>query len=402
MKSWPSLEAKLGTPPVLEEVEGGAEASDAYAADQEIAARVDAFHAELVALDSANTQLTGRDSKAYGLYLNHWRQGFDLNNRLYDRTFAALYGLDLPQKQQDARVWQAYVDYARGEQGVLEDYRKKVPGLGLPGEIGASVESHLQEEADDGIALAAEFRAYLRKHPPGLADVSLYNGPLADYDLPAGGTLLTAFQRRGELTRTLVDGVADLTGQAGAGAVEPGGPFVGDAYREQIIEISRHRTKPEPTWLEAQLWMLHRIREIEDTPEEAYAEARATIYLQAEEDEPRNYFQRLLPIIGALRSSAPAYGDRDDKRSFESLRTWALDQLSRPAPTFMEPTRRLAADELEGITTTDADEALYQDMSKLLKRFERALRDDARTLDGRRKLESAVRRAVEGTLPATE
>src|SRR5262245_48911113 len=68
LRTWPSLRAQLAEPPVLEPLEGGAQASKAYAAATEIADRFDAIHAELLALESANHELNDRRATVYKMW----------------------------------------------------------------------------------------------------------------------------------------------------------------------------------------------------------------------------------------------------------------------------------------------------------------------------------------------
>ena len=402
---WPDLRDVLVDPPALEGVEGGTEASKEYAAASEIATRVAAFRKELVALQSVGRALPAAAGDLYSAYIKNYGPLLKLDRAIFDRL-SAMGVLDFDktpaqQKRLEVQVPRAWLASEKKVIANLRTYRRTLARITLPGPFGRSIAAYMGEESAQALALHEEFVDYLRTTPPRKSNVGLYNKRVNKANLLYDAAASAAWKRRGTLTSGLAAGVAALARQAGAGTVDPAGPFAGDPYRAAILKTAAKRPKAaeQGRWLVDQLWLLHRVREIEETPEEAYSEARSTIVLQEINEDPRNYYGTLLAVLSGLDGIYPGSPDAGD---FAAYKRWALDQLSRPAPALLEQTRAQFAGALEKVPTTGSYERRWAAWQQMRDRTTRAMKRGARQLDSRRTLAAAVKRAVEGTRPGAD
>lgn len=398
---WPTMRDVLAGEPRLEEVTGG-DADPAYDAAQQVASRVASVHAELTALEGADFDLTGLTSDYYGPYIDAWGDLFDQGQELTDELTAggSIFDKTAAERRRfDVAVPKAYLASERKAVARLATYGRELGAVKVPGVLGRSVRAYALYELGQVRALHQEFLDYLARTPPAQAEVNLYNTRTGNAELDYDQVALVPWRTRGAVTKALATTVTGLAAQAEAAKAEPTGPFVGDVYRAQLVSAVAKRPKnalKQREWITEQMWLLHRIREIESTPDGVYERARAAVALQETGEDPRNYYSLLLTVFSG---GVPYYPGSADEKQFPAFRKWALEEMAGPAPDLLEPSRVQLVSWLEKVPTTgplferDGPYRDYREFSEKIMKKAATLLDDASTL------RPAVIRAVTLTRP---
>lgn len=395
VKAWPDLGDVVEAPALAQVEEDEAVASQPYAVATEVAGRVASFVAELDTLGGMGLDHFDVNSPLYSLESDAYSALLDLNSGLFDAVYAGT-GYD-PEGSYRARR----VELPK-EIEVFTTMSRGVERLKFRGEIGASVESYIRDELAFNVDFTNEFIDYLDTHTAATGDPGLYAGQQVSLEIYLDAALFAPWDHWPELTKGLARGIDGLATQAEDGAVDRAGPFVGDAYREAIIELGSRRPKPDletgavDRWVITQAWFLHRIREIEDTPDAAYEEAEQTIMAFDVEENARSYYDVLLEVIGGLGTHYPGSSDAAQVAPFLS---WAVEQLDQAAPEVLQSTADAVLEEVSAIPTTGAEGRRLTAHEQRTDAVEKLLRAASKTLDDRGEMGAAIVEAIGSTSP---
>ncbi|MGO1769237.1 MAG: hypothetical protein ACTHZX_04725 [Microbacterium sp.] len=270
------LEDVLDEAPELKQVEG-AESTPAYTAAQEVAE-----HAELI-----ETELRGYATSEIADPLS---DEIDDASQLAERTDAA------HAEHADTAGDTLTMSKDEGKKARIATHRAYAEAMAAA--LGDEVE--LVEKtvpADEDRGLVPSVRAFLldwlqediAHHERAAEDAgswSRFDFGYKDFtdDTDSAWMLLAAYYMDedvsagyGEQLVEVADGLA--TALAGEGDGTSPLPAIGDPYREALIEgfVSPQSDEADKSSVPWRLWMLWRIRELEDTPDDAYDQARAAL-----------------------------------------------------------------------------------------------------------------------------
>lgn len=423
------LAGTLADPPELEAVESD-EAS--YTQTQELAARIEPMLEELRLLAELDIQRENRlAEKLFSLANEEATAVFRRSTQggLVPKVTATI----LEEGRSAGRELEHRLDLRAmaGELEAWQRYRRRVANVSVDASpLFVSMLDYELGEIDYTLALYESYREHLREFGPGRADLGYYDRLWTDEDprrfLPmgvfssVGDPYIRSLQEGRRIITSLVRGIGELAkvGEVGAGA-----PSVGDAYRDAIVAgfvspLAKDKFRTYKVGYRA--WMLHRIRELEETPDETYEPAMDTLVLELTGDS-RTAYERLLAGFDGLKLlvvTSPS--DLPAVRTHLELMS---EELAGPFPPILEGTRvdfltALEAIDLEALERgyekpgkgLSISEELEQSIQAIrasdrgrdsyfeaLKRVEAVLRSGAKIVDSPKEL----RRALERTLTAT-
>ena len=385
----------LEAAPELEVVDGGAEASESYARTALVAENVQGYVDE-----------------------HTWMNGWDIRENV--RLNSVLYTITSKQYSQGLRVGAAY-EKAMSRPGDTSDKLKKAVAAevttdlrnaaGIRREIETiagedtftpSLRDHLLNEMDVAVAEGERYLEYVETVPGEAIERDLFrNGFSSGSTLPGGGVTNAPSHRTVASRELLATGLAQLLNAADGGQGRL--PRAGDIYRELILRLLDQSSQDSDAGelaIEEQLYWLWRIHEVEDTPVEAFDNARLTIKLQAKGgsglalvnvdsrfDELAAMFASMIQII------------REGPESMAANKPWIIELLDRPYPDALDDVVERAR-EAAALLSDDGSEASAELMAVgpgLLKALKRAADD----LDDIKVFRADFRAAINGTRPAT-
>lgn len=388
----------LEAAPELEAVDGGAEASESYARTALVAENVQGFVDE-----------------------HTWMQGWDIAENV--RLNTVLYEISSKQYSQSLRVGAAYEKAMSGpgdtsaklkkavaveirtELRNAAGIRRRIEGIAGEDTFTPSLRDHLLNEMDVSVAEGERYLAYVEAVPGEAIERDLFRNAFSSGStLPGGGVTNAPALRTVASRELLAEGLAQLLEAAETGQGEL--PLAGDIYRELILRLLDTSAQDADESaaelaIEEQLYWLWRIHEVEDTPVEAFDNARLTIKVQdnggsglalvnvdSRFDELAAMFASMIRII------------RDGPESMAANKPWIIELLDRPYPDVFDDVV-VRAREAATLLSDDGSPASAELMAVgpgLLKSLKRAADD----LDDLKVFRADFRAAVDGTRPPTD
>lgn len=384
----------LASPPVLAAATSDEPPAE-YAVARQVSDRVGGIVDELSAYAARGTSL-GAYYDAYDVFNVHQFAHLDLLSKASDLAFARV-GSTTPPKV-----------VLRQEVGLVDD------DLALLSDYDAGLAKVEKKYADDPMQVSAldyqraevawltdlqeEHRAYLRAAGPRSTQPA-YGTRATDAERYFTLASNTPIEDEPAVTRTLATYLDDLGTLAVAAPTElpEDAPSAGDAYRWRISEtvaptgLDDDRTAE---LLNDQLWRLYRLREIEQTPDEAFQAARDHLTLQVSAD-PRSPFETMIAVLNTLRST---YAGDEDPPTRDTI-AWAEEQLATVTPPVLAPYRDQLLALLEKVEPIADDVMEIRPWDLLTARAEKILTRAANDLDRHGPLAEQIRTAVEDTRP---
>lgn len=390
---WPSLRPLLEGAPRLEPVEapeGGTYERAAAAAE-----RVDAVVAELRAFEPFHygDDVRKQADKIYDAYYAYYQRLLRIDDRYYYRRLDVL-GSDRPDVQIDRRVAAQYADYARDLVHSDRQYAADVRRVDAPGELRSSAVGLVLDEIDWLRRFHEEWRRECRAQEA--AAYQVYKDLAFKARTSFDDVVAAAYDTRGDLTRSWARAVGRLGRLAtGSGPLPAGAPLVGDAYREQVVARATAATKSAAASRrdqDHQLWMLWRLRELEDTPADAYADARSTLVLQAVADT-RSPYEQLFETADQLRFVTTRASTEGVVRQLDQV-------LGAPVPPVLEEAWRAAGAEVQDFELRPGDvlDRITQ-ARRLRQAVLRTLIPTADLLDSDRRMTNAIEDVLAAARP---
>lgn len=388
---WPSLRPLLDAAPRLEPVE--APDGGTYERAAATAERVDAVVAELRAYEPFDYATDDLPGEVYDAYYAYYRRWLRIDDRYFEERLDTI-DPDVPPATVDRRLAAQYADYARDLVRSDRRYAAEVRRLDAPGELRRSAIAHVLAEIDWLRDFHEEWRRECRAQEA--AAFQAYKDLAFTATVAFDDVARAPYRSRGALTRSWARAVARLGRLAtGTGPLPAGAPLVGDAYREQVVaQVARASgtTEVSRRQLAAQLWMLWRLRELEDTPEAGYDEARSTLVLLPGADA-RSGYEQVFVTTDQLRSPTT-------RPSIEGV-VRQLDQfLAAPVPPVLEEAWQAAGAEVQAFELRPGDllDRIRQ-ARQLRQAVLRALIPAADALDSARRMTNAVEDVLAAARP---
>lgn len=383
----------LDAAPELESVDRGAESSDAYARTAEIAQRVQGFvdeHEWMVQWDIHEQRRV--HSELYGLA----SESSEEQSRLtadYERTMGGPGGIAVKLKK-------AMQKEVAAELELLEAARLEVEGLAGKDSFTPSLRDHLLHELDVVEALGRRYADYVEAAPASAMERDLFrNGFAGGFTLPDGAVTNAPVDRTVALRKMLA---ANLSRLARAGdRDQPELPMAGDLYRElilgQFVPPGSGDGDAHSLAVDEQLYWLWHLREIEETPDEVFTNARLTIQLQLQ--APPGMVRVNVPSrFDELAAMYAALGDVvNDPESMAFNKPWILELLERPYPDTLAEAVALAREAAE-LMTEDGSPA-PPELVAIGPELRKALEQAADRLDSTPRFRRDFRAAVSATRP---
>jgi hypothetical protein len=386
-----ALARAAGAPPQLEALSTD---DDAYAEARADADAVDALSDELALVAGSDGEADGDlYNRLYGLAADQWSRDFKRSQRQFDQVSPLVTPGRIDAPGTDRRIEGIWTRYMRAEQASWKRYARRVDRVKAKGELPRSFLDYELMEIDEAMAFRDEFLDHLREQPAELTQLGFYTSQAAKFS-PYQVPVTILWTRDKALARAFVRAIGRVARGDEAS--------VGDPYRATILSafmspLEQYRYGEGR--LTEQLWMLFRIRQLEETPEEAYRDARLTLLLQGI-DDVRNPYTRLIEIYAAGDGDMLA-GKQGPPRAFTAYLDWAHEQLSRPAPPILEPTVAAMDRGLERFPQKRS-KVVFRTLDLLVKaqrKIERDMREGAERVDSPRQLRKATAEALAATRP---
>lgn len=313
-----------------------------------------------------------------------------------------------------------------------ERYRRELANVEIDDPLVRSNQDYMISEVDLEIDIFEEYREHLRKATAAQLEYGYYDLIWPDEQpfrfapgtiFSSGGPAYFKSLFRGE---RIIDSLAgDISKIADDQEVTADSPFVGDAYRKAILAgFVSPLSKPTANELQYQVsfraWMLWRIREIEDTPDEAYEDARNTLMLEVITDgETRNNYDNLFTAFQAYNEQTyPVEPFEAD--AFVAMVKFLEEQLADPVAPILETTRtdfiaalgKLDFDSFEeGFLPSkdiplgklddvfDAEDRALKSRDRVLDQLTAVMRRGAKKVDSPKKLKAALEKTLGATRP---
>jgi len=323
----------------------------------------------------------------YMIGSDHWSQAFKLDTKRYDELSSFLYADDGSfadtGHRDDLRVQRIWRSSGLKEIAYFERAAKRMKGLKTHNAIERSTVEYALDEYDRSIALWREFRKQMQE-PTQDDQIGWYTSVVTSQDgYHTAGAAIT--RKRDGLERGFVRTIRRLA--AGQKAAP------GDAYRTAILSgfISPlKKDKLRDSKVTDRGWMLFRIKQMEDTPDQAYEEARGTLQLE-NIDDARNAYSDLLQIYELHDLATDPKGNRLPRMA--AYRDWAHEKLSRTFPPLLQP----MAQRMDTLIAQYPDRTNWDKVIKTSDDIERALRKGAKAADDPKQLKAALKDALEAT-----
>jgi hypothetical protein len=389
---WPdNLVPLLEEAPVLEEVEG-ATADGEYAYAAALAERVDGVVQELSAYQAISP---GSDINvlAYDAYLDWYGRNLKSDSKYWDEWLALLTDGVVGRKEA-AQMADRLAREVTAGRGIKRDYLRRVEALaGRTDEpLELSAVGYVASEIRWLIDFETDVIDHLAAEGADSATDAYQDWYEIESDRIVGATATTSWLQA-PVYRVLPRYVRRLAALPdGSGALPDDAPTVADFYRTEILSEVRpvqKRTERRVGTVTDQLYLLWRIKELEDTPEDVYETARGLLVMQVSEDA-RSPYEPMFAVFKAYHETYPGA----DAAPPRTLRPWAEEMLAHPVPDLLEPYRRRYAALL--------DEAKLRDMGAFLRfraQGEKVVTQATRAMDDPKRFVPAVRAAVEATRP---
>lgn len=417
------LDRALADPPELESIDSD---ESSYATASELADRVDPMVAELTRL--AGIEHAEHVPLAQKLYNRALAQATDAlrrgNQHLTASSNNSILAIEGNQEAADAAERRLDLIAMNREIRDWDAYKRELQRQPARTQLTESFVDYQLSSADEAIDLYSEYLQHLRDNPPNRAQFEYYDtlwpdqkpftSVAASVFTTSGDPFYEGLQDGARIIRSLVSGIGRL---AEAGEVGPRSPSVGDGYREAIVDgfVSPldEDDKEVVNKVPYRGWMLYRIKQLEETPDDVYSAARQTLMLELVADE-RNAFEQLLAALAGL-DSTNAYQPEE----FSDLVAYVelmRKRLSEPYPPILERTREGFLDAVDTIDVDalkeayagggipDFDELDMIDRAatsydKAVVEVKRVLRAGAKLMDSPKQRRQALIDAVEATQP---
>ena len=389
-----AFRAALRSAPVLEVVDGGAGSSESYARAVEV------------------------DEHVLGFVQEHeWMTGWDRDENV--RVYYVLYETESDQFAEQMRLGDAY-ERALAGPGSIEAKVKRALRAQIVGQLRSaatarrrvermagddsftpSLRDQVLYEIDDVVAVGERYLEYVETSPAYAIQRDLFrNGFMGGAAVPGGAVADAPLKRAVAARRLLAEGLSGLIRAArGSGRGEL--PVAGDVYRELILRLF-NPTGTDPSGYRVldrneQLYWLWRIREIEDTPDEAFENARETIKLQITGPAGVtrvNNDSRFDELAGMYVVMAKTLQDPD---SMAVNKPYLVEMLSRPFPEVLTPAVELAREAVDLMPEdgSPAPRRLRGIHADLVEALEQA----ADVMDDPKQFRREFGAAIEGTRP---
>lgn len=385
--------AALDEAPELEVVDGGAEASDAYARVLQVAEHAQGFVDEHLWMSRWGwREIRGH----HGVLTGMVSERFSEDMRMVSEWERIVEGPGDP----SANVQKALQKQVATQLENLEADRREVEDLAGKDSFTPSLRDHILNQVDEVTALGERYAEYVETVPAEALERDLFRngfaGGSAVPDAPASQA--PAYQRVAS-RKLLAEGLSGLVKAADGG--QRALPTAGDIYREIILRLfipSRADRDDRRSTVDQQLYWLWHIREIEDTPDEAYDDARLTIKLQLQGPSGLvrvNIDSRFDELAAMYAAWA---GILRDPESMAANKLWIIELLARPYPEVLGKAVGLAR-EAADLMSDDGSPASAE-LLALGPRLGKALGRAADALDDTRRFRRDFRRAINGTRPA--
>lgn len=326
----------------------------------------------------------------YDIGGDHWSEAFEVDKKRYDRLAAILYaddgGFAHTSRRDEREVQRIWRRAGAQEIALFERARRRMERLATRNAIERSTIDYALDEYDRSIALWREFRRQMRE-PVDRDQIGWYTAIVSSQDgYHTAGAAIT--RARDRLLRGFVRTIRRLAaGQAAA---------PGDAYRAAIVAgfvSPLKRDKARDSKITDRGWMLFRIRQLEDTPQQAYEEARATLQLE-NIDDARNAYTDALEVYQQKDAAAEPEGNR--LPGMRDYQAWAREKLARTFPPLLQP----MVQRMDALIQRYPTRADWESILRLNRQIERALHQGAKAADDPRRLKAALRDALDATRTA--
>jgi hypothetical protein len=330
--------------------------------------------------------------RQYDIGADHWQEAFDNDNRRYDQLADILYaedgGFADTSHRDDLKVQRIWRTGVRQEIASFKRARSRMNRLKTRNALERSYLAYALDEYDRSIAVLKEFGTQLEQ-PPGRDQIGYYTS-LAASQNGYHDVANAANRHQSGLERGFVRTVRRLA--AGQQAAP------GDAYRTAILSgfvspLKKDKKKTRPGIVDERGWMLFRIRQIEQTPQEAYDAARATLQLE-NIDDSRNPYTGALEVYEQEDLASDPKGNRLPLMA--AYRRWAHMKLTQPFPPMLQP----MVDRMDALIAQYPSRANWDKVVKLDKQVEQALRKGAKAADDPKQLKAALKDALAATRQA--
>lgn len=364
-----------------------------YDVAAEIATRVDGIASELGEYaDDGRAGLLYYD--VYDAYLDHYKAISDLRA---DATDAAIGRLGNPNAAALATRWQ--IDRLDRDLRLLRAYDAHLAALAKRNGTDPLWVSSIEYQRSE-VAWLADFQ---RKYQRYVREVGDYAAADAFFDRYGNEQLyfaqasLTAKEAAPAMRRRLAADVGVLADLAGEEPTElPGdAPTVGDAYRwrlSQTVRPTGGTDRKSHDRLTDQLWLLYRLKELEDTPAGVYQRARDMLLLQVTAD-PRSRFEDLIATVLALRGT---FAGATDPRTRDVL-DWVEQTLDPATVPVLEPFQTELRALVMRFRPAQGDVFADELWDYTLEKYEKVVTKAARAVDDHRSLTAQIRSAIDAT-----
>jgi hypothetical protein len=386
-----ALARLAGSPPKLEALETD---DPGYATAQASAADVDDIAAELALTAGSDEKADAKlYNRLYSVSADAWQRSFDRGNQHFDRLSPIVHGPNFPSPKTERTVRRIWVRYMVDVIRLWRKYDRQIAGVPARTDLYRSFVAYQRASTDEAIAFQKRFLQYMRDTPIKFQQFGYYTAQATKFS--SYEIAVPVMWRRDQ---ALIRGFVRDVGRIALGR----DAAVGDAYRRVIVNAFASplkKLKFRSSIVSQQLWMLWRIRELEDTPDDVYEDARQTILLQGI-DDVRNPYARLLEVYNEADGDLSA-GERKPKPELKRFLAWADEELDRPTAPILEPTVEQVRRGFDRFPKVRSD-VLFKTLDDLVaaqKWTERRLRWGAKRVDDPKQLKAATREAVEATRP---
>ncbi|HXH80753.1 hypothetical protein [Nocardioides sp.] len=385
----------LDEAPELGVVEGGAEASESYARVGEVAEHAQGFideHEWMARWDVRN--YFGLSLDMFGITFDQYKQAYRERGD-FERIMAG-------PGESSVKLKEALQFQVAANLRSLVTVRRRIKGIAGKDSFTPSLRDHLLSEIDRNAALGERYAEYVKTVPAAAIRRQIFtDGFSSGAAMPSDGVAQAPPKRTVDVRNHLANALSRLlaAGRSGQGEL----PVAGDIYRQLVTGLfvppSFGNYDERKRRVDEQLYWLWRIREIEDTPDDVFENARQTIKLQNQVrpsifdynvDNPFDELSAITAVMGAL-----VY----DPEATTANKPWLIELLARPYPDALGEAVVLAreAAELMPDDGSPASPELIEIGPRLTKAMQRAARDLDLT-DRHRKL---FRTAIAGTRPSS-
>lgn len=364
-----------------------------YVAATEIAARVDDIVAELGEYaDEGRAGLLYYD--VYDAYLDHHSAIFDLRSLATDQAFDRLgnpNAAELGTRQQIQRL--------DTDLRLLRTYDIRLATLQRRAghdPLWVSAMEYQRSEVDWLVEFQRDYQRYVRAAGDYAAS-DAYSDRYYNEEFYFAQACLTAIEARAAMMRQLSRYVEELATLAGEEPTELTAdvPTVGDVYRwrltETVAPTGASGEKADEA-LTDQLWLLHRLKELEDTPADVYDEAREMLFLQVTAD-PRSDFETLIATVLALRGTFAGATDPKAKTVLD----WVEQTLDPEAVGVLEPFQVQLRALVDRFRPAQRDVFADELWDYTMEKYEQVVTKAAKAIDDHRALAGQIRAAIAAT-----